>query len=97
MELISVMIMGFGVLIVTIHQMLRNTLMPHNAPAMTQKKVWNSQEMSAPIHGIQLFNKTAPILPMKKNVLKKEIITSIATFPKLALTVTRYVMELFIV
>ena len=100
MELISAMIILFGVLIVTMQQMLRNTPMQPNAPVTTRLKVLKSLEMIVQNPGKHKNldqNQIAPIQPMKKNVQTKETIIFIVTFQKLALTGTNYVMELFIV
>ena len=99
-ELISAMIILFGVLIVTMQQMLRNTPMQPNAPVTTRLKVLKSLEMIVQNPGKHKNldqNQIAPIQPMKKNVQTKETIIFIVTFLKLALTGTNYVMELFIV
>ena len=95
MELISAMIILFGVLIVTMQQMFINTPMQHNAQVTALQKVLKSMELIALIHGMP--NQIAPIQPMKKNVQIKVTIIFIVNFLKLALTGTNYVMELFIV
>ena len=99
MELISAMIILFGVLIVTMQQMFKNTPMQPNVPVTIRLKVLKSLEMivqNPGNHNMDL-NQIAPIQPMKKNVQTKETIISIVNFLKLALAGTNYVMELFIV
>ena len=100
MQLISAMITLFGVLIVIMQQMFKNTPMQPNVQVTIGLKVLKSLEMivqNPGKHKLLDQNQIAPIQPMKKNVQIKVTIIFIVNFLKLALTGTNYAMELFIV
>ena len=70
-QLISAMITLFGVLIVTMQQMLRNTPMQPNVQVTIGLKLLKSLEMivqNPGKHKLMDQNQIAPIQPMKKNV-----------------------------